>query len=75
MIYTFSQFAGTISNPTIEVLNVTDNLSTKTCSVDIKLTTTDGEFGVSLSGFTYSDTWEDADIQAWVNTELVNYEA
>lgn len=73
MTYKFENFTGTIVNPTIEVVSVSDNLNTKTCSVSVKLTTDSASFGVSLSGFTYADTWEDADITDWVNTKLQEY--
>jgi hypothetical protein len=73
MNYQFTQFSGTINNPTIEVIAVNDNIQSKTCSVDIKLSNAGGEYGLSLSGFTYNDTWEDTDIISWVNTELSNY--
>lgn len=75
MTLKFQQFKVEISNPSIEVVNVTDNLQNKTCSVDVLLTTESASFGVSLSGFTYSDTWEDSDIEAWVNDELTKYES
>lgn len=75
MTYKFENFTGTIVNPTIEVVSVSDNLSAKTCSVSVKLTSGANEFGVSLSGFTYADTWEDADVLSWVNTELDKYTA
>lgn len=73
MNYQFTQFTGTIVDPTVEVVSVNDNIVNKTCSVDIKLTNSGGEYGLSLSGFTYADTWEDADIEAWVSSELQNY--
>ena len=73
MTYKFENFTGTIVNPTIEVVSVSDNLSTKTCSVSVKLTSGANEFGVNLSGFTYADTWEDADVLSWVNTKLQEY--
>lgn len=73
MTYKFEQFTGTIVNPTIEVVSVSDNLNTKTCTVDIKLTSGANEFGVNLSGFTYADTWEDVDVLSWVNTKLQEY--
>lgn len=74
MTYKFEQFKTEITNPSISVVSVNDNLNAKTCSVDILLITDTAKFGVSLDGFTYADTWEDSDIQAWVNTELVQYE-
>ena len=73
MTYKFEQFTGTIVNPTIEAVSVSDNLSTKTCSVSVKLTSGANEFGVNLSGFTYADTWEDADVLSWVNTKMQEY--
>jgi hypothetical protein len=73
MNYQFSQFSGTISNPTIEVVSVNDSILNKTCSVNVKLSNAGGEYGVTLDGFTYTDTWEDADIESWVNSELANY--
>jgi hypothetical protein len=73
MNYQFTQFSGTISNPTIEVVSVNDSILNKTCSVNVKLSNTGGEYGITLSGFTYADTWEDTDIESWVNAELANY--
>jgi len=75
MTLKFEQFKTEITDPTIEVVNVTDNLQEKTCSVSILLSTDSAKFGISLSGFTYSDTWEDADIENWVSLELEKYKA
>lgn len=72
--YRFEQFNVEISNPSIEVVNVTDNLQSKTCSVGILLTTDSASFGVNLTGFVYSETWEDSDVEAWVSNELQKYE-
>ena len=74
MKYTFPQFKVTIENPSIEIVHVTDNLSEKTCSVDILLTTESASFGINLTGFNYLDSWEDKDIENWVSLELHNYE-
>lgn len=73
MTYKFEQFKTEISNPTVTVVNVNDNLSLKNCSVEVLLTTETAKFGVNLSGFTYTTSWEDTDIIAWVNTELEKY--
>jgi len=73
--YNFPQFNVEIVNPTIEIQQVNDALTSKTCSVDILLTTDSAKFGVNLQGFTYELTWEDADIENWVlNVELPKYE-
>lgn len=75
MTYKFNQFNVEIVNPTIEIIAVNDLLNSKTCNVDILLTTDSAKFGVSLQGFTYVDSWEDADIENWVvNVELPKYE-
>ena len=73
MTYKFEQFNVEIINPTVEVVNVIDNINTKTCNVDVLLTTDTAEFGVTLNGFTYVETWDDADVINWVGVELQNY--
>jgi hypothetical protein len=73
--YNFPQFNIEIVNPTIEIQQVNDALTSKTCSVDILLKTDTAKFGVNLQGFTYDESWEDADIENWVlNVELPKYE-
>lgn len=74
MTYRFEQFNVEITNPVVNVVCVADNINAKTCSVDITLTTDTAEFGVNLQGFTYVETWDDTDIEAWVANELVKYE-
>ncbi len=74
MTYKFEQFNVEITNPTIEVVNVIDNINTKVCNVDILLTTDTAQFGVTLNGFTYSLTWDDQDVRDWVAIELQKYE-
>ncbi len=73
MTYKFEQFNVEIINPTVEVVNVIDNINTKTCNVDVLLTTDTAEFGVTLNGFTYLETWDDADVVNWVGIELQKY--
>ena len=72
--YKFEQFNVEITNPTTEVKLVNDNIVDKICSVEILLTTDIAKFGVQLDGFTYAETWEDADVLNWVNEELKKYE-
>ena len=72
--YKFEQFKVEITNPITEVKVVNDNIIDKQCSVEILLTTDTAKFGVGLSGFTYAETWEDADIINWVELELQKYE-
>ena len=74
MTYKFEQFKVEITNPTTEVKLVNDNIINKVCSVEILLTTDTAKFGVQLDGFTYAETWEDADVLNWVNEELKKYE-
>jgi hypothetical protein len=73
MTYKFEQFNVEIINPTVEVVNVIDNINTKVCNVDILLTTDTAQFGLTLNGFTYEETWDDADVINWVGIELQNY--
>jgi hypothetical protein len=73
--YNFPQFKVEIVNPTIEIQQVNDALTNKSCNVDILLKTDTAKFGVNLQGFTYVDSWEDSDIENWVlNVELPKYE-
>jgi hypothetical protein len=74
MTYKFEQFKVEITNPTTEVKLVNDNIINKVCSVEILLTTDTAKFGVQLDGFTYAETWEDADVLNWVTQELKKYE-
>lgn len=72
--YKFEQFNVQITNPTVEVINVTDSINQKTCSADVLLTTDTAQFGVTFQGFTYAETWDDQDIIDWVNNvELPKY--
>lgn len=71
--YKFEQFKLEITNPTTQVKLVNDNIIDKVCSVEILLTTDTAKFGVQLDGFTYADTWEDADVLNWVTEELKKY--
>ena len=72
--FQFEQFNVEIANPTIQIQQVNDALTSKTCTVDILLTTDSAKFGVNLQGFIYVDSWEDADIENWVvNVELPKY--
>jgi len=72
--YKFPQFNVEITDPLINVEKVNDSIMYHTCSVDVVLTTESAVFGVTFVGFTYVDTWDDADILAWVeNVELPKY--
>lgn len=75
MIYVFDQFKTQITDPTVRITKVLDNIAEKTCSVDVLLSVDAASFSVTLDGFTYADTWEDSDIDAWVNNELKKYAA
>lgn len=74
MTYKFENWNVEIVNPTVEVINVIDNINTKVCNVDILLTTDTAQFGVTLNGFTYSLTWDDQEVRDWVAIELEKYE-
>jgi hypothetical protein len=70
MIYAFDQFKTQITDPTVHIEKVVDNIAEKTCSVEVLLSVESASFSITLDGFTYSDTWEDSDIDKWVKTEL-----
>ncbi len=63
----------TVTNPTIEVKQVNDNIIDKTCSIEV-IFNVDGaliNYSRNLGGFTYSATWEDIDIENFVESELL----
>lgn len=73
MKYKFPQFNVTITDPTIEVLNVIDSINTQTCSVNILLSVDLAQFGVTLDGFTYVSDWSDDEVRNWTFVELEKY--
>ena len=72
--YKFPQFNVEIINPTIEVLVIHDTIAARTCSVDVLLSTTTANFGVTLNGFTYVSDWTDEEVEIWTMVELTKYE-
>ena len=74
MTYKFENWNSEIIDPIKQVVNVIDNIENKTCNVDLLLTTDTAQFGVTLNGFTYSETWTDQDVRNWVAIELEKYE-
>jgi hypothetical protein len=62
--YRFEEFNIDITNPTLTVVSVGDN---------ILLVINDLKFGLTLSGFKYETTWEDSDIYNWVEVEIEKY--
>lgn len=73
MTYKFEQFKTEITSPVINVVAVNDNITSKTCNIEVVLSTESANFGVTLNGFKYTSTWEDKDVLAWVNVELEKY--
>ena len=72
--YSFPQFNVEITDPIVNIERVNDSILYKSCTVDVVLTTPSAVFGVNFQGFTYDTTWDDADIEAWVNdVELPKY--
>lgn len=76
MNYKFPDFNVEIVNPTITVVNVSDKIQLKYCVVSILLVDEIGtKFGFTFPElFTYANTWDDNEIDIWVNNELKNYE-
>jgi hypothetical protein len=77
MNYKFPDFNIEIVNPKVTVVNVSDKIQLKYCVVSILLIDEVGtQFGFTFPNlFTYVDSWEDDDIDAWVNKQLVQYQA
>ena len=73
--YKFPQFNVEITNPTVTVLTVTDNIIERVCSTNVLLATPSTNFGVEFTGYTYTTDWNDQDIIDWVNNvELPKYQ-
>ena len=71
MTIQLENFSATIEIESVEIVNVIDNVKTKTASVDLVL---NGKYGTTLNGFTYSTTWEDSEVLEWANKELIKYQ-
>jgi hypothetical protein len=74
MTYNFPFFEETITDPTIEVVYITDDLRNKACRVDILLYTPTQDYGVNLDGFKYTSTWSTEEVMEWTFVELRKYE-
>jgi hypothetical protein len=71
MTIKLENFSATIDIESVEITSINDNLKTKTASVDLVL---NGKYGTTLNGFTYTNTWDDSEVLAWVNVELIKFE-
>ena len=71
MTIKLENFTSTIDVTTVIVTSVYDNVQEKIASVDVLI---NGKYGTNLNGFTYTKTWEDSDVLAWVNVELEKYQ-
>ena len=73
--YKFDTFNVEIENPEIVEIQVVDNTRAKKASANVTFETPSAEASVIISfeGFTYTDDWNDEDIEAWVNTQMANY--
>jgi len=75
MKYKFPQFKVEIENPTISVDldTIGDKAISKQLSVDVLLTTDTAKFGVRAEDMTYTDTWEDSDVEPMVLQWLTQF--
>lgn len=71
MTIKLENFTATIDVESVELHNVIDDVNNKIASVNIII---NSEYGFYLYGYTYTTTWEDADVLAWANKELENYQ-
>jgi len=74
MTYQFPFFEETITDPTIEVVYITNDLRNKSCRVDVLLSTPAQDYGVNLDGFKYTSTFTTDEVMAWTFVELTKYE-
>lgn len=74
MKYKFMPHEHVFTDPFIEVSFVSIDIKNKKCRVDLLLTEDLNEYGVSLDGFTYKDSYSDEQLLDWVFTEIVKYE-
>jgi len=74
MTYQFPFFETTITDPTIEVVYITDDLRNKAVRVDVLLSTPEQDYGVNLDGFMYTSTFTTEEVIAWTFKELTKYE-
>ena len=72
--YKFIFFEETISDPTIEVVYITNDLRNKAVRVDVLLSTPNQDYGVNLDGFKYTSTFTTAEVVEWTFYELTKYE-
>jgi len=70
MTIKLENFTATIDVQDVVVKSVNDNLQSKTASVDIVI---NGTHGGTLNGFTYTTTWQDSEVIAWVNEKLKDF--
>ena len=72
--YNFPHFTVEMVDPIVSEIVVSDNIFQKQCNVRCILTDSSGsKFGVQLGVYSYSKTWNDSDIEVFVNTELNKY--
>ena len=71
MTIKLENFTATIDVQDVIVTSVNDNVQEKTASVDVLI---NRKYGTNLNGFTYTNSWEDADVLAWVNVDLEKYQ-
>lgn len=74
MTYQFPFFDSTISDPSIEVVYITDDLQNKSCRVDVLLSTPEQDYGVNLDGFSYTSTFTTDEVIEWTYNELKKFE-
>lgn len=72
--YKFIFFEETITDPTIEVVYITNDLRNKSVRVDVLLSTPTQDYGVNLDGFTYTSTFTKDEVIEWTFNELTKYE-
>lgn len=74
--YKFPQFNVEISEPvvSIDMNTIGDKAIDKLLAVNITLVVPGAKFGVRMEDMPYTDTWDDSDLPAMVDTALEAFE-
>ena len=74
MKYNLQDIETTIELKEWKIKSVVDDYASSTCVIYVLLITDNVSINYPLYGFEYSDTWEDADIENFIETKLKEYE-
>ena len=74
MKYNLKDIETTIEIKEWKIKSVIDDYASSTCVIYVLLISDSTDINYPLYGFEYSDTWEDSDIENFIETKLKEYE-